>query len=128
VVTGYPHLFEPASGIPDAVNNATDALNATIEQAVTDAQAADVNIRYVDVTAEFAGHGIVKLINDPAKPSDPSAFIHSPFICALTTDPKCQDPAAFHPNADGYSAYADAISATLPRGWLDKTSRSAASS
>jgi len=40
VVTGYPHLFEPAPGDTNAaiiasIKEATDELNATIEQAVT---------------------------------------------------------------------------------------------
>jgi len=44
VVTGYPQLFEPAPGdtsaaIIAAINDATDELNATIEQAVTVAHA-----------------------------------------------------------------------------------------
>ncbi len=71
------------------------------------------------MTEEFAKHGVVKLINDP---SDTSTFIHSPFVCPRDpTDPeKCQDPAAYHPNDKGYSAYADAISAALPGGWLNK--------
>jgi lysophospholipase L1-like esterase len=111
VVTGYPHLFESASGIPDAVNNATDELNAIIKQAVTVTQNADVDIRYVDVVPEFAEHGLV--ITDLSKAS----FIKPPGT-----------EAAFHPNELGYIAYADAILDTLPRGWLDKTSRLAAGS
>ena len=114
VVTGYPHLFEPAPGSPnadiiDAINKATDQLNATIKEAVTVTQNADVNIRYVDVVPEFAGHGLVI-------PFNPNAFINPP-----------GHEAAFHPNAAGYRAYADAIFDALPGGWLDKTSRIAAS-
>jgi lysophospholipase L1-like esterase len=30
------------------------------------------------------------------------------------------NPDAFHPNADGYAAYVDAIKTKLPGGWLDK--------
>jgi lysophospholipase L1-like esterase len=106
VVTGYPHLFEPAPGSPNAdiiaaINAATDELNATIEQAVTVTKDADVNIRYVDVTADFAGHGI-------RVPDTGTSFINA------------GGTAAFHPNADGYVVYADAISASLPRGWVDK--------
>jgi lysophospholipase L1-like esterase len=112
VVTGYPYLFDPAPGSPNAaiitaLDAATDQLNATIKQAVTVAQNADVNIRYVDVTAEFAGHGI---------------FSPNPFINPPGTE------AAFHPNALGYSVYATAIADALPRGWVDKTSRTVASS
>ena len=109
VVTGYPYLADPAPGSPiiTALNAATDQLNATIKQAVTVTQNADVNIRYVDVTAEFAGHGI---------------FSPNPFIKPPGTE------AAFHPNALGYSVYATAIADALPRGWVDKSSRTVASS
>jgi lysophospholipase L1-like esterase len=104
VVTGYPHLLAPTADVPPsiiiAVNQATDALNSTIEQAVSVANNADVNIHYVDVTEEFAGHGIGS--------SDP-------FINDLP------DPNAFHPNADGYQAYADAIAAALPGGWFKQS-------
>jgi lysophospholipase L1-like esterase len=109
VVTGYPYLADPAPGSPiiTALNAATDQLNAIIKQAVTVTQNADVNIRYVDVTAEFAGHGI---------------FSPNPFINPPGTE------AAFHPNALGYSVYATAIADALPRGWVDKSSRTVASS
>jgi len=112
VVTGYPYLADPAPGSPNAaiitaLNAATDQLNATIKQAVTVTQNADVNIRYVDVTAEFAGHGIFS----------PNRFINPPGT-----------EAAFHPNALGYSVYAAAIADALPRGWIDKSSRTVASS
>jgi lysophospholipase L1-like esterase len=109
VVTGYPYLFdldqpldcdEPTTDIMVQINCATAALNATIQQAVTLAQTADpdINIIYVDVTDEFAGHGI--------------GSTH-PFINATGPD-------AYHPNAAGYIAYAEAISAALPSAWLDE--------
>jgi lysophospholipase L1-like esterase len=107
VVTGYPHLFEPVNPLFTAVNAAIDLLNSTIGQAVSVANDADVNIHYVDVVAEFAGHGIVTPITDP------SAFIHSLFL--INGQP---DPQAFHPTPAGYRAYADAISVALPGGWL----------
>jgi lysophospholipase L1-like esterase len=125
VVTGYPHLFEPTATFVDprviiAVNQATDELNAIIERSVAAANDADVNIHYVDVTEEFSKHGIVKPITNP------NAFIHSlfnPFACdPPRTD--CPDPEAFHPTLAGYGAYADAISAALPGGWLDKQKQS----
>jgi len=59
VVTGYPHLFEPLppndprAAVVAAVNSATDALNSTIEQAVSVTNDADVNIHYVDVTGSW---------------------------------------------------------------------------
>jgi hypothetical protein len=110
VVTGYPQLFEPPAAtdpkaaIKAAINDATTDLNCVIERSVAATQATDVNITYVDVTEEFAGHGI-----DSTNP-----FIHDLFINNLV------DPEAFHPNADGYRAYAKAIKTKLPGGWLDK--------
>jgi lysophospholipase L1-like esterase len=102
VVTGYPHLFEPVNSLFVQINAAIDQLNNTIEQAVSLANDADINIHYVDVTDEFAGHGIGAL---------PTAvlFINPPSVGL---------PDAFHPTAAGYQAYADAISAALPGGWL----------
>jgi lysophospholipase L1-like esterase len=110
IATGYPHLFEPrlppdpTAGIIAAINSATDPLNNTIEQAVSVANDADVNIHYVDVTEEFAGHGIG---------ADPLQLFIYP-----------TGPEAFHPTAAGYQAYADAIAAALPGGWLDKQKQS----
>ena len=101
VVTGYPYLFEllptdPDLAIKTQINAATTLLNCAIAKAVTDAQADGVNIIYVDVTDQFKGHGIG---------SD------NPFI----NDPTTGVPGAvpFHPNAAGYRAYADAISAAI---------------
>jgi lysophospholipase L1-like esterase len=109
VVTGYPHLFELTADVHPAiiigVNTAIDELNAAIRQAVSVTNDADVNIHYVDVTAEFAGHGIGCQCTDP--------FIHS-----LVDENNQPDPQAFHPTTDGYHAYADAISVALPGGWL----------
>jgi len=104
VVTGYPYLFEPpAEGDPDAaiitaINNAITALNATIQQAVTAAQTAGINIIYVDVTDEFAGHGI----------GSTQPFIHA------------TGPDAYHPNAAGYRAYAKAIFTAIKSVWKDE--------
>ena len=118
VVTGYPLLFEsPADTDPDriaktAINKATTDLNCVIERAVAVANDADANIHYVDVTEEFARHGIV----DP-RSCNRSAFIHSLVNC---DPPPPQDPEAFHPTAAGYRAYAEAIKTKLPNGWLDK--------
>jgi lysophospholipase L1-like esterase len=106
VVTGYPHLFEPVNPLFTAINGAIDLLNSTIEQAVSVANDADVNIHYVDVVAEFAGHGIGGTLPPP--------FIFPPGVPIE----------AFHPTPAGYSAYADAISAALPGGWFDKQKQS----
>lgn len=85
-VTGYPLLFEESLDPRiAAVNAGILALNAVIQSAVA---AAGEGFVYVDVTEAFAGHGI----------GSTDAWIHGPF-----------DPAAFHPNAAGYAAYADAI-------------------
>jgi hypothetical protein len=59
----------------------------------------------IDVTEEFAGHGIGS--------TDP--FIHN-----LLDNNNRVDPEAFHPNADGHGVYADAIKTKLPGGWLNK--------
>ena len=103
VATGYPLLFELVQGDPDLVlktqiNDATTRLNCAIEKAVADAQAAGVDIVYVDVTEAFDDHGIggsgVPFINPPGTGIN-----------------------AFHPTPAGYVAYAEAISAALPSSW-----------
>jgi lysophospholipase L1-like esterase len=106
VATGYPLLFAPpAPGTPNAdiinaINLATVLLNDAIKQAVEATQATGVDIVYVDVTVAFARHGI----GGPLVP-----FINPPGSAE-----------AFHPNAAGYRAYADAIFAALPAEWLDE--------
>jgi lysophospholipase L1-like esterase len=103
VVTGYPYLFEsdPSNPIITAFNEATAALNTTIEDAVNATRKTGVNIVYVDVTEQFEGHGI-------GSSDDP--FINGPTAGV---------PEAFHPNAAGYRAYAKAISAAI-RDALDR--------
>ncbi len=86
IVTGYPPLVSEGP-----VFQGTIALNAVIQQAVRVAAAGGARIRYVDVTAVFAGHGL-----DSADPW----FVAS-------------GPDAFHPTAAGYRAYARAIAAAL---------------
>jgi lysophospholipase L1-like esterase len=113
MVTGYPLLFSPAPSDPYLtiklqINAAAAALNSTIEQAVSVTNDADVNIHYVDVTAAFAGHGI----------GGEPEFINP--LCDLPCDP-IELLGAFHPNADGYDAYADAIAAALPGGWFKQS-------
>lgn len=89
VVTGYPHLFESAPGLPDQANLFVDFLNRAIYQAAGDAGA-----QYVDVTGAFAGHGIGS--------ADP--WINDASSVPLTPD-------SFHPNAAGYKAYYTALKA-----------------
>src|SRR5829696_5681284 len=111
VVTGYPYLFEPpAEGDPDAaiitaINDAITALNTIIQQTVAAASATipDINIIYVDVTDEFAGHGI----------GSTQPFIHA------------TGPDAYHPNAAGYRAYAKAIFAAIRDAWNDDKKQAA---
>ena len=119
VVTGYPLLFDPsvANNFPFRdINEATTRLNSLIERAVTATQQATyANIYYVDVTKEFARHGIV----DPRScTDDASDFIHRLSLLP-TCDPR-PDPEAFHPTLAGYQAYVKAIKTKLPAGWLDK--------
>ena len=99
VATGYPLLFDDPDLLETQINDATTRLNCAIDKAVADAQAAGINIVYVDVTQAFARHGIgcrcaVPFINPP------EAGIN-----------------AFHPTPAGYVAYAAAISAALPSSW-----------
>jgi lysophospholipase L1-like esterase len=108
LATGYPYLFELVEGDPDLaiktqINAATTLLNCAIANAVADAEAAGVNIEYVDVTAAFAGHGI----------GSEEPFINPPPPLGTATE-------AFHPNAAGYVAYAAAIAAELPSSWSNK--------
>jgi lysophospholipase L1-like esterase len=86
-VIGYPYLLDPTVPQSVVVNAGVDVLNATIEGVVA---ASGPGFVFVDVTDDFAGHGIGSA---------------DPWIVA----PPAFD--AFHPNAAGYAAYADAIRA-----------------
>lgn len=117
VVTGYPHLLEPVdvqacalvapveqclalAALAQAVNTATDALDAVIQAAVALAAANGANVVYADVVEAFLGHG-VQLV--PGAPSDPWFGL----------DP-VNDPAGFlHPTYAGYTAYTQVIQAVL---------------
>jgi lysophospholipase L1-like esterase len=106
VVTGYPYLVESTAPydpvLIKAINEATAALNTTIEAAVIATRKdTGANIVYVDVTEQFEGHGI--------------GTLDDPFI----NGPSAGFPEAFHPNAAGYRAYAKAISAAI-RDALDR--------
>ncbi|MDQ0895299.1 GDSL-type esterase/lipase family protein [Agromyces ramosus] len=90
IVTGYPLLVNaPADQMQALVNAGVAALNDVIEATV---MAAGDDFVYVDVESEFAGHGLGSA--DPWLVGPPA-------------------PDAFHPNAAGYAAYADAILAAI---------------
>lgn len=88
-VLTYPRLFDPAfpvPGVASAVNFATDRLNETIAAAV--AATPNSRVALVDVTDEFAAHGIGSAV---------------PYIAY---GPPVE---SFHPNAAGNVAYALAL-------------------
>lgn len=87
VVTGYPYPLDPLVPNSGPINDGVGLLNGVIASAEA---AAGPGFTYVDVTEEFMGHGIGSL---------------DPWIVA----PPAFD--AFHPNAAGYTAYAEAIRA-----------------
>ena len=59
VVLTYPRLFNPGvSPLGDAVNAATGTLNAIITGAAASVASQGKNVQVVDVTEEFANHGI----------------------------------------------------------------------
>lgn len=95
MVTGYPRLFSPAYGAflgaspaeQEALNDGADLLNGVIADA-----AAAHGFQFVDITKRFLDHG--------ANAADP--WLLGPF-----------DPAAFHPNAQGYAAYTAAVTAAI---------------
>ncbi|SFR88302.1 GDSL-like Lipase/Acylhydrolase family protein [Agromyces sp. CF514] len=83
VVLNYPRLFNPGvAPLGDLVNQSSDALNAVIAGAV--AATANPRVTLVDVTQEFAGHGIGSKL--PYIAFDPANLLAS---------------ANFHPNALG---------------------------
>ncbi len=87
VVFTYPHLFnDNVSQLGGAVNSATDTLNTTIKGAAAGVAGVRKNIQVVDVTQEFANHGIGASV--PYISFDPS---------------NVTAPANFHPNALGNS-------------------------
>ncbi|WP_273652539.1 SGNH/GDSL hydrolase family protein [Cellulomonas fimi] len=95
VVAGYPRLFSPEHGAYLAASvDELRALNAAADTLATVVSAASdrSGFRYVDVRKRFDGHGA----NAP-----------DPWILGPT------DPAAFHPTADGYAAYAAAVTSAL---------------
>jgi lysophospholipase L1-like esterase len=89
VVTGYPLLLDGSVTQAGFVNAGIMELNEVIASAVA---LAGEGFVYVDVVSAFADHGIGSL--DP--------WIHEP-----------SQLFPFHPTAEGYAAYADAIRAAL---------------
>ncbi|MCK0111648.1 SGNH/GDSL hydrolase family protein [Ornithinimicrobium sp. F0845] len=106
-VTGYAHLFSPRFGdyeVPlnpdftmvmsvaeqEAANDAADLLNQVIAGV-----AEDHGFEFVDVTKRFDGHG--------ANSDEP--FLHGVLPADVGS--------SFHPNADGYRAYAAALTAAI---------------
>jgi lysophospholipase L1-like esterase len=95
VVTGYPRLFSPEYGPylgasvaeQEALNEGADLLNRVIADA-----AARHGFQFVDVTERFLDHGV----------NAPEAWILG-----------LSDPGAFHPNREGYRAYAAAVTAAI---------------
>ncbi|HRA27899.1 SGNH/GDSL hydrolase family protein [Ornithinibacter sp.] len=95
VVTGYPRLFSPEYGAylnaspaeQHGMNEGADLLNSVIADA-----AAEYGFQFVDVTSRFVGHGV----NAP-----------EPWVLGLS------DPGRFHPNLDGYEAYAAAVTSQV---------------
>ncbi|MFC9919826.1 SGNH/GDSL hydrolase family protein [Agromyces binzhouensis] len=90
IVTGYPLLFDPASGYANAarVNTDTEALNAALKAAAEGAGAV-----FVDVAGPFTGHGIGS---------------GAPWINGFS-----DTSIAAHPNQAGNLAYAEAIRSAL---------------
>lgn len=94
-VTGYPRLFSPEYGAvlgaspaeQAALNDGADLLNATIRAA-----ADDHAYTFVDVTERFVDHGVNAA---------------EPWLIWPTS------PGSFHPNAQGYKAYAAAVTAAI---------------
>ncbi|MDQ0826221.1 lysophospholipase L1-like esterase [Arthrobacter sp. B2I5] len=84
-LTGYPFPLDPSHPLAAEVNSLAGGLNAVIAGVAqfTNAQFGDV--QYVDVTGAFAGHGVGSV--DPWINFNPDNL---------------QDPANFHPTAEGY--------------------------
>jgi lysophospholipase L1-like esterase len=97
VVTGYARLFSPEYGPflaasvaeQQALNDGADLLNRVVATA-----AREHGFRFADVTKRFLGHGV----------NAPDPWILGPF-----------DPGAFHPDADGYRAYAAAVTVAIAK-------------
>lgn len=103
VVLGYAMLFNTA-GFPVIpadrqvlINAGTAGLNATIASAAAEANTLyGAQVKYVDVTARFAGHEVNTL---------------SPWLFLSQVD--LSEPRNFHPNQAGHAQYAEALLASV---------------
>jgi lysophospholipase L1-like esterase len=97
VVTGYPRLFSPEYGAylnaspaeQQAMNEGADLLNSVLAD-----RASAHGFAFVDVTKRFDGHGV----------NSPDSWIVPP-----------GGNGVFHPNPDGYDAYAGAVTSAVAR-------------
>lgn len=117
LVTGYPRLLgsrptpqghRASDVLPLFVSDAdaewlatqSDALDAALASGVQRARAGGVNARYVDVSAEFDGHGL----SDRQAP-----WVNGVVLASLGS--LVPDSSSFHLTAEGSQAYATAIGA-----------------
>ena len=85
VLTGYPFPLDPSHPLAADVNSLAGGLNAVIAGVAQFTNAQFGGVQYVDVTAAFVGHGVGSA--DPWINFNPDNL---------------QDPANFHPTAEGY--------------------------
>lgn len=117
LVTGYPRLLgdrptpqghRASDVLPLFVSDAdaewlatqSDALDAALASGVHRARATGVNARYVDVSAEFAGHGL----SDRQAP-----WVNGVVLASLGS--LVPDSSSFHLTPEGSQAYATALAA-----------------
>jgi lysophospholipase L1-like esterase len=117
LVTGYPRLLgsrpspqghRASDVLPLFVSDAdaewldtqSEALDAALASGVQRARAGGVNARYVDVSAEFDGHGL----SDRQAP-----WVNGVVLASLGS--LVPDSSSFHLTAEGSAAYAAALSA-----------------
>lgn len=101
-VVGYPRLFDrrDCSPLIDVTRPEMRNLNAVADELsrVIEKQAHEARFQYVDVRDEFDGHAICT---------------PKPYINTLIPPPSMWFVDSFHPNRDGYAAYAREVSASL---------------
>jgi hypothetical protein len=108
VVAGYPHLFDVVDGIgcqgfvsdvQTWLNQMADTMTQTITGAISDTKALypSMNIRFVDVTAGFAGHAVCE--------SSAAEWINGIDLVNQVS--------SFHPNHNGQAEYGVLVNAAL---------------